>query len=53
MQNGEDSWEGVRKWKQIRKKKSREKKSKRKYRRLEKGNEGADQVGKVGENDDL
>lgn len=49
IQNGEDSWEGVRKWKEIRKKKSREKKSKRKYRRLEEEKEGTDQVDKVEE----
>jgi peptide chain release factor len=49
IQNGEDSWEGVRKWKEIRKKKSREKKSKRKYRRLEGEKEGEDQVDKVEE----
>jgi peptide chain release factor len=34
LENGENSWEEVKKWNEIRKKKSREKKSKRKYRRL-------------------
>ena len=35
IENGENSWEEVKKWNEIRKKKSREKKSRRKYRRLE------------------
>ena len=35
MENGEDSWEGVRKWKAHRTKSNREKKSRRKYRKLE------------------
>jgi len=35
MENGEDSWEGVRRWKSHRTKSNREKKSKRKYRKLE------------------
>jgi peptide chain release factor len=40
LENGEESFEGIRRWREVRKKKSREKKSKRKYRRLEEKKEG-------------
>ena len=44
LENGEESWEGVRKWREVRKKKSREKKSRRKYRKLEGEKEGKSDV---------
>jgi peptide chain release factor len=44
LENGEESWEGVRKWREIRKKKSREKKSRRKYRKLEDEKEGRSDI---------
>ena len=34
LENGENSWQEVKRWNEVRKKKSREKKSKRKYRHL-------------------
>jgi peptide chain release factor len=45
LENGEDSYEGVKAWKEIRRKKDREKKSKRKYRKLEEEKAAKEQGG--------
>jgi len=45
LENGEDSYEGVKAWREIRRKKDREKKSKRKYRKLEEEKAAKEQGG--------
>jgi hypothetical protein len=52
LENGEESWEGVRKWREVRKKKSREKKSRRKYRKLEDEKEGKNDVAAAAEGEE-